>query len=1706
VFSPIAIVGIGCVLPDAETPSAFWDMCVQNRSVIRSATAETWQVSKLETVTSTVKNPLDGAYTYAGARVDRVQFEHRWRRLASENKLLEDRLVVDEHVRWSLCAANEALKPIHALHHTTYKTGVILGNLSFPTWEMNSLGGASWLRFHGQPVPESIPPVHSESRWMSSSPAQHIAQTWGMTAESYCIDAACASSLYAIALASEALHAGHADVMLAGAVNGADNLFLHVGFSALHALSQGGVAKPFDQGADGLIPAEGCAMVSIMRLADAEKAGLPIQAVIRGVGLSNDGRARNLLAPSSAGQIMAMRRAYAKARLTPDDVDLIECHATGTLVGDKTEIASIKEVFAPHGHRAKKLWASSHKGNCGHLITVAGMAGLIKSIGSIQQGMIAPTAQLHHKINEIEKESSWLEVPNQSVSWNTSESSSAPRRVGINAFGFGGNNAHLIIEEYKTAHTRNTLDRPHVSSSPQGIHEPSLSSASLAVVAMLKKTRDFDEPCVVHANGLKIPPADMMHCLPQQLLSFEACREIWAHLENQDVFASLQGSEKSVIMAMETDMDVTTPSVRWRWDTWLTNQDRSQREILTHEMHSATVLGCMPNIVANRVNMHEDFRGPSFSLSASDASLSAGLHAAKSCLTQHDVKVVLLGATDIVSDIRHQDAVAAQGLQAQSMQDGAWIFAITTKEWAQQHQVPIKALLTVTDSESLDSSVQRLISTPQGNVIHAYAQLYNRLEKLSSHEESQGISPCTLTSQTLWGHSASVILSPCADSPSSNITSRPLLYVFAAQDEKTLQEALVKKKIWEDLSEVPPVRLAFVARNTSHAHQLIQACLTYWREGANHPWPQEVFWSREPSFTEENAMWVFGSTMMLAPQFALDEALTWWSMYAETARKQCGEGAWETWLYRGEKPESCLQQINIQSCVAQLHASLWKTHIQSKVRNAMGLSLGESNALLATGIWSDPSAVLYDCGQTGLFTEKVAGAQTHVVFSDGRPSHGKFMSALVRGDMDSIRKALLNYPLLHCLIEHDGHEGIIGGPHDVLTTWLKTRRIPHVLLPYAPVAHCQAVSSTKDVYRALHHRNTKTHNVRIYSHGVSAEKGHRLELHADAIADAILHQFTHSVSFPSVIQQAYLDGVRWFIDMSPHGFVSRWLKRILQKKNDVHIVSMTGAHGRPEHWLQTLAMLFVNGAQLSSSAQEVLYSSTSVPLSWPASTAKKHDTPAMDSSVASEATADRLNMPLMPLGEHSLHMQSSIKQSLPLSVAPSSSPVTSSISSTKPNVKSDLRKIWPHEKIRRMAAPISLFTANITSQHGHMIEEKESAQTWRHRLLLSPKWHTQDILSVDGLLNPKMSYTVSQAPDSMLAYNDVWQQWYASIGQSHEYFLQQAIHNYQIWQNSHVYYMEQLSIPQNLQHFSMLNHSPIHAFSTQTSASLDATPRRDMIPQSSIPKMAVLWNRSDLENLASGDIADYFGPAFQIQKDFKRQVRMPQPPLLLCDRVMSTTAKAGILEPHQSMETQTDIAWNSWYLHDGRIPAGVLIESGQADLLLISYMGVDWENRGERVYRLLGCEVTYVAPLPLAGNTVHHHIVIDGFAQTNQTRIFFFHSDCTLFHNASPVMHVRQGQAGFFTDEELAHSNGVLWKPEDVSIHEVAAKYIHSISPLESHGKILKQQQWESTALQAFSQGHIADCFGETYSQAKPIAVLRALMTVRCFYSTRDPL
>jgi acyl transferase domain-containing protein len=265
-----------------------------------------------------------------------------------------------------------------------------------------------------------------------------LARALELNVGAFALDAACASSLYAVKLACDKLHDRKADLILAGGVNRADDLIIHVGFCVLQAMSQSSRSRPFHRGADGLVPSEGAGFVALKRLDDAVAAGDTILGVIRAVGLSNDAKGHGLLVPSKEGQERAIRQAYEMSGLVPADISLVEAHATGTSVGDGVEIESMSQVF----HGLKDIPIGTLKSNMGHAITVSGVAGLLKVLAAMKAGIRPSTLHVEEPIEALK--GSPFRLLTDTEPW----ACESTRRAVVNNFGFGGNNAHLIVEEW----------------------------------------------------------------------------------------------------------------------------------------------------------------------------------------------------------------------------------------------------------------------------------------------------------------------------------------------------------------------------------------------------------------------------------------------------------------------------------------------------------------------------------------------------------------------------------------------------------------------------------------------------------------------------------------------------------------------------------------------------------------------------------------------------------------------------------------------------------------------------------------------------------------------------------------------------------------------------------------------------------------------------------------------------------------------------------------------------------------------------------------------------------------------------------------------------------------------------------------------------------------------------------------------------------
>ena len=268
---------------------------------------------------------------------------------------------------------------------------------------------------------------------MPNLSASLIANRLDLGGPAYLVDAACASSLVAVDAAMGELRGGRCDLVLAGGVHHCDDVMLWAAFAQLGALSASSAIRPFSRHADGILIGEGTGVLALERVADAERLGHRIYAVLRGVGVASDGREASVLSPSVDGQVLALERAYRAAGVDPATIELVEGHGTAT----------------PTGDRAPRHVLGSVKSMIGHAMPAAGAAGLIKTVLAVHHGVLPPT--LHGDEPHPALADTRFRLLDRAEPW---ESPAGPRRAGVNAFGFGGINTHVIVEQHGSRRPR----------------------------------------------------------------------------------------------------------------------------------------------------------------------------------------------------------------------------------------------------------------------------------------------------------------------------------------------------------------------------------------------------------------------------------------------------------------------------------------------------------------------------------------------------------------------------------------------------------------------------------------------------------------------------------------------------------------------------------------------------------------------------------------------------------------------------------------------------------------------------------------------------------------------------------------------------------------------------------------------------------------------------------------------------------------------------------------------------------------------------------------------------------------------------------------------------------------------------------------------------------------------------------------------------
>ncbi len=455
---PIAVVGIGCRFPGADSPAAYWHLLSSGQCSVGEVPAIRWNIDEFYSPDTSIPGKMN---TRWGGFLDRVdEFDADFFGISPREAIRVDpqhRILLE--VAWE--ALEDAGIPPARLSET--KTGVYVGVISNDYALLQSQDLLDMDVFTGTGSSHAIL-------------ANRLSYVLNLRGPSMALDTACSSSLVTVDLACKSLRLGETDMAIAAGVNMILGPAMTLTLSKAHMMSPEGRCKAFDASADGYVRGEGCGVLVLKRLRDAMADGDRVLAVVRGTAVNHDGRSNGLSAPNGPAQEAVLRSALADAGLPPSAIGYIEAHGTGTRLGDPIEIEALLNVLGRDRAADNPLVVGSVKTNIGHLESAAGVAGLIKVILMLRNHQIPPHLHLKKLNPLLDVAGSPIRIPTCLGTWSNE---SGPLRAGVSSFGFGGTNAHVILEEPPAAASpegSNSADRPlHVvtcsARSPQAVAE-----------------------------------------------------------------------------------------------------------------------------------------------------------------------------------------------------------------------------------------------------------------------------------------------------------------------------------------------------------------------------------------------------------------------------------------------------------------------------------------------------------------------------------------------------------------------------------------------------------------------------------------------------------------------------------------------------------------------------------------------------------------------------------------------------------------------------------------------------------------------------------------------------------------------------------------------------------------------------------------------------------------------------------------------------------------------------------------------------------------------------------------------------------------------------------------------------------------------------------------------------------------------------------
>jgi acyl transferase domain-containing protein/NAD(P)-dependent dehydrogenase (short-subunit alcohol dehydrogenase family) len=721
---PIAIVSLGCVLPGAHDPEQYWsnilsgvsgisDLADTDPSTARDFLAGTdgSQIKIVPDKTYTLLHGVISSVPYDAALLSRAYTKEQFDNLTRGQKLLA--LAVAQ----SLSALKVPFDPsrpnkLQCIFGATADGSKEYDDALFVESVATLLGTLNEPENLRRAFTETIEDISGYKSGDAKELTQHklydgvMERLLGAGIPTYVVDTACSSSLYSTYLGMKSLQDFECDMVLAGGVfaPGPANNTLFAQFRGLtHRES-----RPFDASADGVVFGDGAGIVILKRLPDALAAGDRILAVIRGVGLSSDGKSPSINVPQVKGQGLAIRNAYERSGVDLNTIQYVEAHATATLVGDAVEFNALKD-FMRRDPTCQPIELGSVKALIGHTGWAAGAASLIKICKAFEARVIPRQYNYDMASPEIDLAHSQFTISETARPWPDNVAR-YPRRAAINGFGFGGTNAHLILEDFDDAYHRNLCAHLKVEkTAPEALAVIGIGSLFPGVDGSMSD--DPSHELRFRRESLRLPAKKMLlpdvteHMDASQYLAalaaektFSTMPEGWIRFKN--AMGVVLGLESKTERGMRANERIFVDRLRRqvlerRENGKLSNADLSRildklvECIRARNMPSGpyTLPGLMPNVTAGRIANMFDLNGPNIVVNIGDNSLLQSLVVARQLLAHDDCKIVLAGGINANT--------ASHGGEA----EGVFLLALTTLEMARREGLPVLTTLSLFESD-----------------------------------------------------------------------------------------------------------------------------------------------------------------------------------------------------------------------------------------------------------------------------------------------------------------------------------------------------------------------------------------------------------------------------------------------------------------------------------------------------------------------------------------------------------------------------------------------------------------------------------------------------------------------------------------------------------------------------------------------------------------------------------------------------------------------------------------------------------------------------------------------------------------------------------------------------------------------------------------------------------------------------------------------